>query len=85
MDIKLLKNKKNKNYNKMGNNNYNNNNLSTIKNNEYKNSDNIKSNNNKIEKSYDIKVQYENKELPKLLLEEQNLIPKKYFLKSSLL
>ena len=81
---KTFKNKKNKNYNKMGNNNYNNNNLSTIKNNEYKNSDNIKSNNNKIEKSYDIKVQYENKELPKLLLEEQNLIPKKYFLKKAL-
>jgi len=80
---KNFKNKKNRNYYKMGYNNYNNNNLSSIKNNEYKNSDNIKSNSNKIEKIYDIKVQYENKEMPKLLLEEQNLIPKKFNFKKA--
>jgi len=84
------KNKKNKNnnwnnnnYNNNYNNSYNNNNLSTVKNNEYKNSDNNKSNSNKIEKKYDIKVQYENKEWPKFLLEEKNLIPKKYICKSA--
>ena len=60
------------------NNNYNNNNLSAIKNDELKNSDNNKSNLNKKKEKYNIKVQYENKKYPKLLLEEKNLIPEKF-------
>ena len=81
------KNKNNKNWkkNKYKNNNYNykdynDNNISSIKNDEYKNSNNNKSNfkNSK----YGIKVQFENKECSKFLLEEKNLIPEKYNYKS---
>ena len=82
-----FKNKKNKNWNKNDyknknyyNSNYNDNNIVTVKKDENKNSNN--NNSNLKNAKYGIKVKYENKEFPKFLLEEKNLIPEQYNYKS---